>query len=130
MPENTSMVELRAMSAGELVAIAGWRNGETISVKLKRPSMIEMAAAGEIPNPLLGIASTLFVADSEKVNTVAGEDFAKFAEMMHLMAQKALVAPTYQELHDNNITLTDVQLSMIYNYCVAGVTQLKTFRQK
>lgn len=55
---------------------------------------------------------------------------AEFNKLLHLMAQKSLVEPTYDEIVEHVGPLTDNQLSAIFVFCTAGVRALKNFRSR
>ena len=72
--------EIREAAGGVDVCVPGFSsNTETIMLKLKRPSLIDMAVTGKIPNPLLGAAAELF---SGKTDLTKQTDGAKFISML------------------------------------------------
>lgn len=130
----TSIAELREIAGGIEVDIPGFSVNEVLTFKIKRPSLLEMAATEKIPNPLLNTAAQLFRGGTkEQIDDMkkdAGEEFKAFAETVRCVVEAALVQPTYKDLNDNNIELTDVQLLYIYNFVQSGVDQLKSFRKE
>lgn len=51
-------------------------------------------------------------------------------EIFRVIARAALVSPSYDELEEAGLTLTDSQLLYIYNYSQTGVDALRRFREK
>jgi hypothetical protein len=47
---------------------------------------------------------------------------------MEVLAENALIEPSYKELKEAGIELTDLQLSAIMAYCQRGVKMLEYFR--
>lgn len=126
----TTMSVIREEAGGTEVCVPGFSsNTDTINLKLKRPSLIEMAVTGKIPNPLLGAAAELFSGKSDLSKQTEGAKFRDMAEVIRCVAKAALVEPSWDELHESGITLTDVQLLYIYNWSVTGVDRLKSFRK-
>ena len=120
----TNISELRSNLAGEVVELSPFDSESRFFVKLKRPSILQMAVSGEIPNPLLGAAEQLFTGG------IKGKmDFKEMAEMLILVAKEAMVQPSWSELTESGINLTDLQLIEIFNYTQSGVKALSEFRK-
>lgn len=120
----TKISELKKYVDGVEVELPGWEAGVPFIAKLRRPSMISLAAEGQIPNSLMGAAATLFGDGGAKMN------FQERASLFLMMARASLASPTLDELEDAGITLTDSQLAYIYNYSQTGVDALRRFREK
>lgn len=45
------------------------------------------------------------------------------------IAKAALVSPSYSEIEEAGITLTDMQLQEIYSFATGGVKELENFRK-
>ena len=56
----TTLEQLKNYAGGSEVELPGFIAGEPLIVKLRRPSLMEMAQSGKIPNPLLSAVSELF----------------------------------------------------------------------
>ena len=121
----TSIEEMKKAGGAQEVELSGW-NGETVTVRLRRPSMYQMAAMGSIPNPLLPVAESLFMASGTGIRKAEFEDMAK---MLDCIAKAALVEPTYDELKEAGLTLTDVQYNEIYAFVLRGSDGLARFRR-
>ena len=91
------------------------------------PSLLVLAQEGEIPNPLLGAAARLFqrgMMDAAR----DGEGFLQTAETLVRIAKASLVEPSWAELEQAGLTLTDLQLMYLYNFVQTGVDSLRSFR--
>lgn len=120
----TDLKTMLVMNGPKEVKLSGW-NDDEITVKLRRPSLYEMAASGRIPNPLLGVADALFMGNAQNIGKASLEDTAK---TLRIMAKAALVEPTMAELEENGIELTDRQYNEIYAFIIGGAAQLEKFR--
>lgn len=115
-------------AGGSELELPGFVAGENITVLVKRPSLIGLAASGKIPNPLLGVAAKLF--QSNLVETANdGKSFKDMAAVMNIIAKESLVEPSFKELEDAGVSLTDAQIVSLYTYAQTGVNTLKTFRE-
>lgn len=125
----TTLAEFTEKGNGVEIGVPGFVSGETITMKIKRPSLMEMAVHGKIPNTLMATAASLFKSGTseciDKLKDDDGKAFADFSEAVHCVVKAALVEPTYDELKERGIELTDVQLLYIYNYIQDGVDKLK-----
>lgn len=120
------MEELRRYSDGMEVELPGFTDGESFCVRLRRPSMMLLAQEGKIPNSLLSTATELF----QQGRTGEKASLKDMGEIFRIVAQAALAAPTYRELEEAGIHLTDSQLLTIYNYSQTGVDSLRRFRER
>ena len=125
----TSIQSLKKYAEGSEVELSGFVNRETITVRLKRPSLFGLAESGKIPNPLLRVAAGLF---KNGVTQTAGEgeSFKDTASLVVQVAKAALVEPTYDDFAEAGLTLTDTQLLEIYHFTQTGVELMSRFRGK
>lgn len=121
----TSIEEMKKTGGVAEVTLSGW-DGEKVVMKLRRPSLYEMAASGRIPNPLLGAADALFMMNAAGIQKTKFDDTAK---MVELIAREALVEPTFDQLSEAGLTLTDLQYLEIYTFVTRGPKGLERFRQ-
>ena len=111
-----------SMDSTTVLELPGFRDGETMSVRVRRPSLLAMAAGGTIPNELLGCARRLFcegVSDSLPLD--------QLGRVLISVARQAMVEPTYDDLAAQGCELTDMQLSAIYAFSQTGVRSLACF---
>ena len=125
----TSIDELKSMSQGEIVKLPAFVQGRDFYAKLRRPSMLKMVKSGQIPNGLLRTANTLFAGGVEKELDRDDEFMKDIFEMIDVLAQAVFVEPSWDELKNAGIELTDEQYMFIFNYTQEGVRALEPFRQ-
>lgn len=126
----TPIVELQKYTEGELVQLPDFAEGQPFVAKLKRPSMLMMMKSGKIPNSLMNSAQTLFDGGNSQVAEDDGNDgfYKEVLEIIEILAEASFVAPTWQELKEAGIQLTDDQYIFLFNYVQRGVKALENFR--
>lgn len=123
--EFLSNEKLTELAKGTEIELPGFTAGETISVRLRRPSLMLLAAEGKIPNALLASVEDLFE-KGEKSPVPLKER----GEIFRIVAMASLVSPSWEELQSAGLNLTDLQLLYIYNFSQTGVDTLRRFREK
>lgn len=123
--EFLSGEKLTELAQGKEIELPGFAAEETISVRLRRPSLMLLAAEGKIPNSLLASVEELF--EKGDKNTVP---FKERGEIFRIVAMASLVSPSWEELQSAGVNLTDLQLLYIYNFSQTGVDTLRRFREK
>ena len=123
----SSIESILQAAAPEEIAIPGWREGEEITVLVKRPNFYSLLARGAIPNPLIPEMEKLFVRRDRSGHADASAEFAK---TLVYIARECLQEPGYDTLQENGISLTDDQLTEISLYATAGAEALRTFRER
>lgn len=125
----TSIDSLKQQSAGEIVQLPGFVEGEDFIARMRRPSLLAMVKKGKIPNSLLNEATELF---SNGTSTV-GRDDSSLEEMMNvveIICEASLIEPSWKEIQDNGIELTDEQLMAIFSYSQRGIAGVRQFRNQ
>ena len=122
----TSLEKLKSLSEGQEVELPGW-DDEPFICKLKRPSLLGLVEGGQIPNPLLNAAYILFNGAKSQKDVL---NMKEQKEILDIVARAAMVEPTYQQIKDIGLELTDLQLLDIYNFTQLGVRSLISFRTK
>lgn len=126
----TSIEELKAYSQGQIVELPPFADGQPFIARLKRPSMLVLAKEGCIPNELLISANALFEGGVSNSLSVPDKDtMQKLLSVMEIICDAALVEPTYSQIKESGITLSDDQFMFIFGYSQNGVRQLKSFRK-
>ena len=123
----TSVKDLREYAKGAIVELPEFAEGQPFVARLKRPSIMDMARSGKIPNALLVRANELFT-NSAGLNPNEENMMSELMDVMESIAAEAFVEPTYQEIKESGITLTDQQLMAVFNYTQNGVKALENFR--
>lgn len=122
----TSLEQLKNISQGEVVALPGFTD-EPFVARLKRPALLDLVASGQIPNPLLNVAYKVFYGE-ETQGKKNENNMKEHGELLKIVARKALVEPSYAQLEELGLELTDLQLMMIFNYTQQGAKVLEPFR--
>lgn len=127
----TSIEDLEKYAKGVILRFPDFSDGQPFIAKVKRPCLLGMVNSGRIPNQLLKTAEELF---QGKVNTASkkgdGEGLKNLMEICEIFAEASLVQPTYQQIKDAGIELTDTQLMAFFNYSQIGAKALKRFHKK
>lgn len=123
----TSLDDLIAVSKGVLIELPPFVEGMPFIAKLKRPSLLALIRAGKIPNTLLNAANSLFV---NGIDTKSDSALKDFFEILDVICDSCFVQPSYSELKEAGVTLTDEQLMFVFNYTQKGVAALHKFRSQ
>ena len=127
--EITSIDELKVMASGEVVELPPFAQGQHFYARLRRPSMMKLAESGKIPNSLLNTANTLFSGTVEQ-KLDADDDFMKdMFSLIDVLADSVFVEPSWKEIKEADIQLTDEQYMFIFNYTQQGVKSYEPFRE-
>lgn len=110
------------------VDIPGWGIDDTITVKLKTFNLLDVVSKGKIPNPLMGAVIGLF--KGQGINISEAEGIKNLNEVTEFFCDVCLVEPTFKELKENEIDLTDEQKSIIYDFATQGPRALIPFLEK
>ena len=125
----TNLKDLKNIAKGEVVELPSFSETPFIA-KLKQPSLVGLVASNRMPNHLIGLATALFNADSDKVNkiTETQKGIKELYELMLIVAEECLVEPTMNDIREAGLELTDIQLTAIFNYSQRGAKVLESFR--
>ena len=122
----TSIEKLKQLSQGQEVELQGWDEEPFVCI-LKRPSLLGLVENGDIPNPLLHAAYILFNGSNDPKDQI---NLKEANDLYRIIAKAAMVNPTYQDVIDAGLELTDMQLLEIYRFTQLGVKSLISFRSK
>lgn len=124
----TSITELQKQSKGALVKLPPFAEGEEFVARLKRPSMLSLVRAKKIPNSLLTSANKMFKQGPGAFDTENEGMMEDIFKILDVVCEASFVEPTYKEIKEAGIELTDDQLMFIFGYSQNGVKQLESFR--
>ena len=122
----TSIEKLKKLSQGQEVELQGWDEEPFVCV-LKRPSLLGLVENGDIPNPLLHAAYILFNGSNNPKDQV---NLKEMNDLYRIIAKAAMVNPTYDQVVEAGLELTDMQLLEIFSFTQIGVQGLISFRAK
>lgn len=126
----TTIEELKGYSNGNVVELPPFGEGQRFFARLKRPSLLGMVKRGIIPNSLLTVANNLFVESGAGFDPEEESMMEQLFDVLDLIANETFVEPTYKDMKDAGIELTDEQIMFIFNYGQQGVKSLEPFRTK
>ena len=124
----TSMAQLKSYSTGQLVVLPPFAEGQPFVARLRRPSLMALAKSGKIPNTLLQSAGELFADTNRALNNMGDDLLTDLYGVMAILCEAAMVEPTYQDVIDAGLELTDEQMTAIFTYTQNGVRALESFR--
>ena len=131
MVNVTNIVELKKYSEGAIVELPSFGEGQPFVARLRRPSLLSLVKQGKIPNSLLESANSLFEGGVGGAMSVADEStMSNIFGVLDAICEASFVEPTYKEIIDNGIELTDEQLMFVFGYAQNGVRQLESFREQ
>ena len=122
----TSIEKLKKIAQGQEVELQGWDEEPFVCI-LKRPSLLGLVENGDIPNPLLHAAYILFNGSNNPKDQV---NLKEMNDLYRIIAKAAMVNPTYDQVVEAGLELTDMQLLEIYRFTQLGVKSLISFRTK
>lgn len=125
----TSIDQLKLMSGGEIVKLPPFIQGQDFYAKLRRPSMLKLVQSGQVPNSLLRTANMLFSGGVDKELDRDDEFMKDMFDLIDVLAGAVFVEPSWTELKNAGIELTDEQYMFIFNYTQEGVKALEPFRE-
>ena len=127
MKEVTSLADLQVYAQGQVVELPGFFSEEPFVARLRRPSLLALTKSGKIPNALLSAANELFTGKQDKSDPV---DLSEIMGVLEVICESALLEPTYKDVVDAGLTLTDEQYTAIFNFSQRGIKALEPFRTK
>ena len=125
----TSIDQLKIMSGGEVVKLPPFIQGQDFYAKLRRPSMLKLVQSGQIPISILRTANMLFSGGVNEELDRDDEFMKDLFDLIDVLAGAVFVEPSWSELKQAEIELTDEQYMFIFNYTQEGVKQLEPFRE-
>lgn len=125
----TTLEELEEYSKGDIVRLPDFAQGKEFYARIRRPSLLKLVEAGKIPNILLTTANKLFTTSFSGEDTEDTEMMRNMISVIDVICEASFVEPTYKQLNDRNIQLTDEQYMFIFNYSQTGATALAPFSE-
>jgi hypothetical protein len=121
----TSIADLQSYSSGAVVELPPFAPGQNFVARLRRPSMLSLMKNGKIPNSLLNKAQQLFDGDSKSLEGDGA--MQEVMGVLEVMAEATFLEPTYKEIKEAGIELTDEQLMFVFNYSQQGAKVVEPF---
>lgn len=124
----TNIVDLQSYAQGTVVRFPDFAEGQPFVARVRRPSMLVLAKQGKIPNTLLNAAGELFSKGGTNPNSdnMLGDMY----DICEIICEASLIQPTFQQIREAGMALSDDQVMAIFNYTQVGVKALETFRKE
>lgn len=124
----TSLSQLTKYAEGQIVELPAFAEGQPFVARIRRPSILALAKSGKIPNSLLKTANGLFNGDTQTKNK---DSYLKDVfDVLDVICDACFMEPTYAQLREAGVELTDDQYMFIFNYTQTGVMALDSFRKQ
>lgn len=128
IPHVTSIADLQAYGAGQIVELPPFAEGQPFFARLRRPSLLGLVKHGKIPNELLVKANSLFVSAGAGLDPDESDMMSQMFDVLYVLASETLVEPSMHDLEAAGVELTDEQLMFLFTYGQQGVRALSNFR--
>ena len=126
--QPTSIQDLISYSQGQIVKLPDFSEGQPFYARLRRPSMLSLMSNGKIPNSLVITANRLF--NGKGMVDRNENSMSEVLQLLEVICESAFVEPSYKELKEAGVHLTDQQYMAVFNYTQEGVKALEPFRRE
>lgn len=126
----TTFADLQNYSAGTIVRFPDFAEGQPFVARVRRPSMLVLAKQGKIPNTLLTAAGELFSKGGGSLDADNENMLSDVYGICEVIARASLIQPTYDDIQNAGMELSDDQIMAIFNYTQNGVKALESFRKE
>lgn len=126
----TTIEELKSYQHGQLVELPPFAEGQPFIARLRRPSLMVLIKSGKIPNQLIAMATKMFANGGGAIDSDDADSIVELLDVVDVLAEAAFVQPTYKQLQEAGIQLTDDQYMALFSYTQNGVEGLKSFRKQ
>lgn len=125
----TSIDELIASANGSIVELPPFTEGTHFYARLRRPSMLSLVRQKKIPNSLLTAANKMFKSGPSSFNSEDDKMMDDLFSIMDIICEASFIEPSWSQLKESGIELTDEQYMFVFGYSQNGVKQLESFRE-
>lgn len=122
----TSLDTLHEYASGTVVELPPFAEGQPFVARIRRPSMMALVKSGKIPNSLLSTANSLFLRGGVDVQDDAS--MSQLFDLFDIICDACFIEPTYQQIKEAGVELTDDQYTFIFQFSQQGVKALEPFR--
>ena len=127
----TSLEQLQEYAKGQLVELPPFAEGQAFVARLRRPSILALAKSGKIPNELLSAAGEMFNTGASKTSEQEDDKVLfQMEDLLETICEASFVFPTYAQIKEMGLELTDEQKTFVFQYAQNGVKALTNFRTK
>lgn len=126
----TSLDQLRYYAEGVPVRLPDTAEGQPLVIAMRRPSLLDMINRGAIPNPLVNTATSLFTKGGDGIDAENPQVIKDLIQLLEVFCEASFVNPTYSQIKEAGLQLTDEQLMFVFNYIQVGNKALERFRSQ
>ena len=126
----TSLNDLQTYAKGTIVSLPDFADGMPFVARVRRPSMLVLAKQGKIPNSLLTAASELFAKGGAGMDPKDTNMLEDMYDICKVICESTLIEPTFNQIEEAGLALTDEQMMALFNYTQMGSKALEEFRKK
>ena len=130
VPQVTSIDTLKSYSIGKIERLPDFADGQPFYARIRRPSLLKMVKNGKIPNTLLSTANKLFTSSIDDNDVENPQMMENLFAVMDSICEASFVEPTYKQIVDSGIELTDEQYMFIFDYSQNGAKSLAPFPEE
>lgn len=127
MHDVTSLEDLKKYADGTIVELPDFAEGMPFVARVRRPSMLSLIKSGKIPNTLMTTAQNMF--EGKGINKVDPEAMQSLMGVLDVFCTACLIEPSYAQIKEAGLELTDEQMLAIFNYSQDGAKALEPFRK-
>lgn len=122
----TTIEELLEYKKGQFVQLPDFAENMPFFARLRRPSLMTLVKTGKIPNSLIATANRLF--NGKGMDDEDKEAMPAILDILENLCEATFVEPSYKDIKEAGIELTDQQLMAVFNYTQEGIKALEPFR--
>ena len=129
----TSLEQLKNIKVTDVVNLGSFEDGTELIAEVKKPNLMQLMVEGTVPNTLMSTAMGMFKNGSGELVNKAIDDVDSLKElvgMMEVFAEASLVNPSYSQIKEIGLSLTEHQLIGILQFAQGGVKALENFRMQ
>lgn len=129
----TSLEQLKNIKVTDIVNLGCFEDGTELIAEVKKPNLMQLMVEGKVPNTLMTTAMGMFKNGSGELVNKAIDDAEALKElvgMMEVFAEASLVNPTYAQIKELGLSLTENQLIGVLQFAQGGVKALENFRMQ
>lgn len=126
----TTLTDLQNYSQGNIVRLPDFAEGQPFIARMRRPSLLSLVKNGKIPNSLISAANEIFSQGIGSYDVDNQDSLKDMFGILDVICEASLVEPTYQQIKDAGLELSDDQLMFIFSYAQQGVKALESFRKE
>lgn len=126
MEKVTTIEELLQYQQGQYIRLPDFAENMPFYARLKRPSLLALVKSGKIPNTLIQTANKLF--NGKGMDDQQDSAMSDVLSVLETLCEATFVEPSYSDMKNAGIELTDEQLLAVFAYTQKGVKALEPFR--